>query len=104
MKRIPKSYELLGHKITIRVCSTREWEALCEMCEKIEEDDYGVWFPDDNLIVIRRTKASLMWHTFWHETSHAVLDMMNSPLSNDEAFVDNLAGLLAQANATAKYR
>jgi hypothetical protein len=102
MKRIPKSLELLGHTITVRVLSKRDWEALVEMNEQIEEDDFGAWFQSDNLILIRRTKRSLMLHTFYHELFHAVLDMMNSPLSNDEALVDNLAGLFGQAMGTAK--
>jgi hypothetical protein len=102
MRRIPKSLCLLGHTITVRVCSKREWEQLCEMSEHIDEDDFGVWFQSKNLIVIRRTKRSLMWHTFVHELLHAVLDMMNSPLSYDEAFVDNLSGLLSQALDSAR--
>lgn len=72
------------------------------MFPQIEEDDFGAWFQSENLIVIRRTKRSLMFHTFTHELLHAILDMMNSPLSYDEAFVDNFGGLLAQALSTAK--
>jgi hypothetical protein len=93
---------LLGHTITVRVCSKREWEALMDMSEHIDEEDFGAWFQSKNLIVIRRTKRSLMFHTFTHELMHAILDMMNSPLSYDEAFVDNFGGLLAQALSTAK--
>lgn len=102
MKRIPKTLQILGHTITVRVCGKLEWEALCDMVPQIEEDDFGAWIQDKNLILIRRTKRSLMFHTFTHELLHAILDMMNSPLSYDEAFVDNFGGLLAQALATAR--
>lgn len=102
MKRIPKTFSLLGHTITIRVLSKRDWEALAEMSEQIDEEDFGAWFQSQNLILIRRTSRSLMMHTFVHELTHAVLDMMNSDLSFDEAFVDNFGGLLAQALGTSK--
>lgn len=102
VRRIPKTLQLLGHTITVRVLSKREWEALTEMEEGIEEDEFGAWFQDKNLILIKRTKRSLMWHTFWHELTHAVLDMMNNDLSFDEAFVDNFSGLLAQAVNSAR--
>jgi Zn-dependent peptidase ImmA (M78 family) len=102
MKRIPKSLQLLGHTITVRVLSKRDWEVLTEMNEHIDEEDFGAWFQSQNLILIRRTTKSLMLHTLYHELFHAVLDMMNSPLSNDEALVDNLAGLFSQAMGTAK--
>lgn len=102
MKRIPKSFSLLGHTITVRVLSKRDWEELVEMNEHIEEDDFGAWFQSENLILIRRTSRSLMLHTFAHELLHAILDMMNSPLSYDEVFVDSFGGLLAQALGTVK--
>lgn len=102
MKRIPTSLQLLGHTITVRVVGKKDWEALTEMSEHIDEEDFGAWFQQENLILIRRTKHSLMFHTFTHELLHAILDMMNSPLSYDEAFVDNFGGLLAQALDSAR--
>lgn len=40
---------------------------------------------------------SLVWHTFFHELLHAVLYYMNTKLCANEAFVDMVGGLIAQA-------
>ncbi len=101
MRRIPKSFDLLGHTVTVRVVSKRDWEALTEDYEEME-DDVGYWIPDDNLIVLLRQPRSRMLHTLAHEMTHAVLYYMNSPLWADEIFVDQMGGLWAQALATAR--
>lgn len=105
MKRIPKTLQLLGHTITVRIVSRRDWEALVEEVddpENMDESDVGYWIPDDDLIVIKRQSKAQMLHTFYHELMHAVLYYMNSPLWTDEVFVDNSSGLFAQAMDTAK--
>lgn len=102
MKRIPKTFQLLGHTITVRIVSKRDWEALADMEDWIEEDDQAAWFDEDHVILIKRGSRSAMFHRFTHELTHAILDMMNHDLSYNEQFVDNFAGLLAQAMDTAK--
>jgi hypothetical protein len=100
VKRIPKTLQLLGHTITVRVVSKRDWEALQDHYDI--EDAVGVWSPSDNAIVLLRQPRSQLMHAFTHELTHAILDMMNSKLSYDETFVDNFGGLLSQAMDTAR--
>jgi hypothetical protein len=101
VKRIPKSFQLLGHTITVRVVSKRDWEDLCDKYEEME-DTVGWWVPGDDLIVILRQSRAQMAHTFAHELMHAILYYANSPLTRDEAFVDITGALLAQALDTAR--
>jgi len=98
MKRIPKAFKLMGHTITVRVVNKRDWDAISDKYGI--EDAVGYWSPRDQLILIKRGKPSLVVHTFWHEVTHAVLDSLNDKLSNNETFVDNFSGLLAQAVQT----
>lgn len=100
MKRIPKTLRLLGHTITVRVVSKRDWEAIEE--ENDLEDAVACWTPDIDLILIKRQSKAQMLHAFYHELTHAVLDMLNDKLSFNEQFVDNFGGLLAQAMDTAE--
>lgn len=100
MRRIPKTFSLLGHVITVRIVSKRDWEALAE--DNDLEDALACWSPDSDLILIKRQTREQMLHAFAHELTHAVLDMMSSKLSYDEAFVDTFGGLLAQAMDTAR--
>lgn len=100
--RIPRSFCLLGHTITVRIVSNRDWEDLAEQYEEILDDDmqeaYGFWVAADNLIVLRKQKHSVMLHTFWHEFMHAVDEYANSSLTHEE--IDTIGGLLAQAMST----
>lgn len=100
MKRIPKTFFLLGHEITVRVVSRRDWEAIAE--DNDLEDAVACWCPERDLILIRRDTRPQMLHAFAHELTHAVLDMMSNKLSYDEVFVDTFGGLLAQAMDTAE--
>jgi hypothetical protein len=100
MKRPPKTFQLLGHTLTVKVCSKREWEHYGTLYDLSDADAY--WSPSDQLILLQRLRRSRQLHDFCHETLHAMLDMMGSPMSNDEAFVDLLAGLFAQMLETAK--
>lgn len=100
MKRIPKTLRLLGHVITVRVVSRRDWEEIAE--ENDLEDALACWAPDKDLILIKRQTREQMLHAFYHELTHAVLDMLNDKLSHNEQFVDNFSGLLAQAMDTAE--
>lgn len=100
MRRIPKSFGLLGHTITVRIISKRDWEAVAE--DNDLEDAVACWCPQLDLILIQRNSREQMLHAFFHEMTHAVLDMMNDKLSYNETFVDNFGGLLAQAMDTAR--
>lgn len=102
MRRIPKQLQLLGHTITVRVVSKRDWEALADECDDMEEDDMGYWMPDQNLIVLKRLPRSQLLHTLYHELTHAILYYMGDALWRDEDFVDQFGGLLAQAIDTAR--
>lgn len=101
MKRIPKSFQIMAHTITVRVVKKKDWEALTDKYEELE-DSVAWWIAADNLIVILKQSHTQMLHSFYHELSHAVLYYMNSPLTHDENFVDQMGGLLAQVMDTAK--
>lgn len=100
MRRIPKSFKLLGHTIKVSVLTAAQWDVLAE--EYDIEDCVGYFSPADQIILIKRSSKSMTLHTFQHELVHAILNCMNSPLNDDEAFVDNFAGLLSQAIQTAE--
>jgi GTP1/Obg family GTP-binding protein len=100
VRRLPKSFKLLGHTITVRIVSVRDWEAIEEEHEL--EDAVACWAPHLDLILIKRQPRQQMLHSFYHELTHAVLDMLNDKLSWNEKFVDNFGGLLAQAMDTAE--
>jgi aspartate carbamoyltransferase catalytic subunit len=101
VKRIPKSFQLLAHTVTVRVVSKKDWEALTDKYEELE-DSVAWWIAADNLIVILRQSQTQMLHCLYHEMIHAVLHYMNSELTHNEDFVDAMGGLLAQAMDTAK--
>lgn len=101
VRRIPKSFSLYGHTVTVRVVAKKDWEALTDVYEEME-DSCGWWVPADNLIVLLRQSRSLMLHALWHEITHAVLYYMNDTRWQDEKYVDQMGGLLAQVMATAE--
>ncbi len=96
MKRIPRRFQLLNHRITVRVLSKSEWP------EKYA-DAVGVWDSSRTEILLLRQPRTQLRHCFWHEVTHAVLDMMGSKLSTNETFVDAFGGLLAQLNDTTEF-
>jgi hypothetical protein len=101
LRRVPKTVQLLGHTITVRIVSKRDWEALEDKYDDME-DTVGFWIADDNLIVLQRQPRSKLWHTYCHELMHAILHYANSHLTHDESFVDLTGALLAQALETAR--
>jgi len=100
MKRIPKTLKLLGHTITVRVIGKKEWDALTDDYDIVNA--VGCWRVEDHAIVLLRQPKSQLLHTFTHELTHAILDMMNDKLSHNEKWVDQFGGLLAQALDTAE--
>jgi hypothetical protein len=94
MKYIPKSFKLMGHTITVKVISKKEWKY---------KDEWGWWDPSKNEILLVRQPRTQLSHSFWHECVHAILDMVGqTKLSADERLVDQIGGLLAQIMDTAE--
>jgi hypothetical protein len=90
---IPSSFQLLGHRITVRVLPRSKWPH--------GKDVLGIWEPDKLRIdILNDQVGTAVQATFTHELCHALLDMMNHELSHDETFVDNLGALLMQALTT----
>jgi hypothetical protein len=102
VKRIPKTFQLYGHKITVRLVSKRDWEEYTERFEEIDDEDVGYFFPEDNLILIRRQGRTQDLHCFFHELMHAIYYYMHIPFPHNEQHVDQAGGLLAQAMDTAE--
>jgi hypothetical protein len=94
MRRIPKTFKLMGHTINVKVVERKSWKY---------EDEWGWWDPERNEILLVRQPRSQLRHSFWHEATHAILDMVGqSELSADERLVDQIGGLLAQIMDTAE--
>lgn len=92
---IPKSFQLLGHTINVRVIPRSKW--------RHGKNVVGIWIPDKLRIdLLADPIETQLQATFCHELTHALLDMMNHDLSHDEVFVDNLGALLQQALTTFK--
>lgn len=62
----------------------------------------AIFEPDCNRISVQKLSALMTRQAFWHEATHAMLHAINHPLYNDEIFVDNMGGLLAQIMETAQ--
>lgn len=48
---------------------------------------------------LRKRSEAGMYHTLWHEITHAILKDMGSAKERDEVFVDELAKRIVQVNA-----
>jgi hypothetical protein len=93
MKRIPQTFKLMGHTITVNVIPRNRWTF---------EDCVGLFDPQANAIYVLKQSASQTMHSFWHECVHAMLFYMNHKLYSNEQFVDNMAGLIAQIQSSAE--
>ena len=103
--KIPKRLKLMGHSISVSVVSKKAWYEFAPTVDLDPDEACAVWLPSSDRIVMMRNKnKELLFHTFWHESMHAILDMMSHKLSRDEVFVDQSAALIAQAIATAEYK
>lgn len=92
---IPKSYNLLGHKINVHIVPESRWKP--KSC-------VGTFEPHRHRIMIRGSlDESLRGHTFYHEMVHSILSSMGHDLNEDENFVDMFAGLLHQAATTMEF-
>ena len=97
MKRSPRHFQLLNHRISVRVLTKSEWP-------EQYADAVGVWDNARCEILLLKQPRTLLRHTFWHEATHALLDMTgHTKLSASESFVDSLGGLLAQLNDSSEF-
>ncbi len=98
--RIPTSFPLLGHKITVKVIPKAEWPHDAEDGQEC----VGIWLPDDNAIeLLAEYKGTKREQAYCHEWVHAMLTMMCHPLATDEVFVDQLGSLIHQSLSGAKH-
>lgn len=92
---IPQSFQLMGHKITVKVIPKARWK---------KKSCVGMWLPDKLRIeILDAGELTFVQHVFCHELTHAMLDMMSHEMSRDEQFVDQLGALLQQALTTFEF-
>jgi hypothetical protein len=97
---IPKSFKILNHTIDIVFDN--------EYCHN--KKCFGSFILQENKIVLansyktkrgwRKYKPEIVEHVYYHELVHAVLYYMNHEYFENEEFVDNFAGFLAQIEQT----
>lgn len=100
MKRIPKSFQIMGHTVKVSVINARDWATLSETCP-LMTGAVGIYNDSAQLILIKKAPRSQMMHTLYHEIMHAALHYMGHKLWDNEQFVDQLGGLMAQVEASA---
>lgn len=93
---IPKSFEILGHRVTVRWCDDLE-----------EMGCHGSYSPGQGVIRLQRPSGgftrAMVEHTFCHELTHCILMTLNEEkLNKDEKLVDLIGGCLHQILSTAK--
>lgn len=95
MKRIPKAFSVLNHRITVEVVPEAKWKW----------KDWAYWESDKLRILVCQGKVSVVKHSFWHETVHVLMEFAGRPdLSKNEAFVDMVGGMLAQIMSSAEFK
>jgi hypothetical protein len=92
--RIPSSFRLMGHTIKVKAIPAEKWK---------HKDCIGLYNYEKQLIELKDGGETMPGHTFLHEVMHACLSAMGHKLNSNEAFVDQLSGLLHQAFTSAKY-
>ncbi len=102
MKRLPKSFQVGPHEISVKVVSKSEMEALDDTIP------LGFWERDQNVMYIQKAHRGMpltvQLHTFWHEFTHCQLELLGyDELSEDEAFVDQMASVLTQSHLSFKF-
>jgi len=92
---IPKSFQLMGHTIKVKIT------------EDISDNNVGEYKPQQQEIhvlpVSENFTTSNQEQTFWHETMHVVFDVLSYPKHyTDEALVDRIGQCLYQIEKTKK--
>lgn len=105
MYRIPKSFQLGGHTVTVRYVTKAEMaEAVQREYPGDMDEVTGLFVPNELTILLRRPSRrlhkSLVRQTFWHEFAHAMLWAIADKRQDDEAYVDNLSRILDQYHET----
>lgn len=103
MKRIPSSFQLGSYTITVKLLDEDAFKR-----RKIGTNVYGVFDPNCltiYLLKLKRDKASkqILFQTFWHEYTHALLWVSLPKYYTNEKLVDNIGHHLAQLHTTATY-
>lgn len=100
MRKIPKQFDIMGHTIKVCVINARDWETLSASYPALV-DTVGLYSGEVQLIIIKKAPQSIMLHTLYHEIMHAALHIMGHRLWENEKFVDQLGGILAQIETSA---
>lgn len=104
MKRIPSTFQMGPHTVTVRVISRREMGTLAAKWSMGEVD--GLCDYEHHTIYLRKADKGfpkrLQMHTFWHEYFHMLFHCLGRErLARDETLVDNCGALHLQALNTA---
>ena len=103
MKRIPSSFQLGSYTINVVVL---EEDAFVK---KLGASAYGMFDPNTLTIYLvqppPRNKGArqIIWQTFWHEYTHALLWVSLPKYYTKEPLVDQIGHCLAQLHTTAKF-
>lgn len=102
MKRIPRSFRLGAHEITVKIVSA------AEMALHDADEPLGLWVPQELTIYIQKAHRGLrkevQLHTFWHEYFHALFWCLGRMTeSGDEILVDQCGLLTLQALQSFKH-
>lgn len=88
---IPKRIQLLGHTWAVVLHNGYAIAPDGDECKGYCD------FEKQEIHLNATMPETLLWHTFFHELTHAVLYYMGTKLCANEAFVDMVAGLYTQA-------
>ena len=88
---IPKSFQIMGHKIRVKVT------------DSFDSDRVGEWNPKTCTIKLKPQLSSLQEQTYYHELVHCILDHLSYDTeSENEQFVDAVSQCLYQALKTSR--
>ena len=95
MRAIPKHFDLFGQRITVIINDNLH----------SEQDCLGKWRPHSNEIHLQAPSdefaQDVILQTFWHEATHAILDLLAYPeWSENERFVEQIGQAVFQVLKT----
>ena len=91
MRVIPKHFDILGQRITVEQLPSFSRDHEC----------YGKWIAAKNLIQLQEVDENhspdVILQTFWHEATHAMLDILGyGSWSENEVVVEQLGQCIYQ--------
>jgi hypothetical protein len=92
--RIPSSFRLMGHTITVELVPPIKWK---------HPDCIGLFNPQSMSIQVRKGRTSVVEQAVLHEAVHAMFYVLSDDDYEDEQKVDGLAGLMHQALTSIKF-